>query len=144
MLISCTSCYSKYLLNSADLKPNGRTVQCVKCGNQWFQEHIIFENDEFEEIKSKFVPSNSSLDQKDQLAYPIPNLPSTYVMEKKVSVLNSILVVLFVFVLISFFWVIRNLELNNFVLVKFYLDEFIFNIKLIFMDITKIIYQIIN
>ena len=26
MLISCTSCNSKYLVNSADLKPNGRDV----------------------------------------------------------------------------------------------------------------------
>ena len=144
MLISCTSCYSKYLLNSADLKPDGRTVQCVKCGNQWFQDHITYEKDELDEIKNKFVPSNSSLDHKDQPAFPISNLPSTYVVEKKVSVLNSILVVLFVFVFIGVFWVIRNLELNNFVLVKFYLDEFVFNIKLIFNDIAKIIYQIIN
>ena len=37
MLISCSFCNSKYLVNSADLKPNGRNVQCAKCGNNWFQ-----------------------------------------------------------------------------------------------------------
>ena len=38
MLISCTSCQSKYLVNSADLKPDGRTVQCAKCNFKWFQK----------------------------------------------------------------------------------------------------------
>ena len=37
MLVSCSSCNSKYLVNSADLKPDGRTVQCAKCGHNWFQ-----------------------------------------------------------------------------------------------------------
>ena len=40
MLISCFSCNSKYLLNSADLKPSGRTVKCANCGYQWFEENI--------------------------------------------------------------------------------------------------------
>ena len=38
MLISCNSCNSKYLVNSAELKPDGRNVQCANCGNQWFQD----------------------------------------------------------------------------------------------------------
>ena len=41
MLISCSSCNSKYIVNSADLKPDGRTVQCAKCGHNWFQEASI-------------------------------------------------------------------------------------------------------
>ena len=53
MLISCTSCYSKFLVNSADLKPNGRTVQCANCGNQWYQESILSEE---EEISISSVP----------------------------------------------------------------------------------------
>jgi len=143
MLISCTSCNSKYLVNSADLKPNGRTVQCAKCGNQWFQKSNF---DEEIEIFTQSVPSTSfnSKSEKKVSSITTPNLPSTYVKEETVSVLNSILVILFIIILIGGFWVIRNLEINTLVLLKFYIDEFYFNIKLIFNDISKLIYQIIN
>jgi len=144
MLISCTSCKSKYLVNSADLKPNGRSVQCAKCGNQWYQDSILNENDQMEEIITSTVPSTIFQNQKNNLKSPTPNLPSTYVKEQKVSILNSILVILFVIIFISIFWIKRNLEINSLVLFKFYLDEFTFNLKLIIDDIAKIIYQILN
>ena len=144
MLISCTSCKSKYLVNSADLKPNGRSVQCAKCGNQWYQDSTLNENDQIEEIITSTAPSTSFQNQKDNLQSPTPNLPSTYVKEQKVSILNSILVILFVIIFISIFWIKRNLEINNLVLFKFYLEEFTFNLKLIIDDIAKIIYQILN
>ena len=144
MLISCTSCKSKYLVNSADLKPNGRSVQCAKCGNQWYQDSLLNENDQIEEIITSTVPLTTFQNQKDNLQSPTPNLPSTYVKEQKVSILNSILVILFVIIFISIFWIKRNLEINSLVLFKFYLDEFTFNLKLIIDDIAKIIYQILN
>jgi predicted Zn finger-like uncharacterized protein len=144
MLISCISCKSKYLVNSADLKPNGRSVQCAKCGNQWYQDSTLNENDQIEEIITSSASSTTFQNQKDNLKSPIPNLPSTYVKEQKVSILNSILVVLFVIIFISIFWIVRNLEINSLVLLKFYLDEFTFNLKLIFDDIAKIIHQILN
>ena len=144
MLISCTSCKSKYLVNSADLKPNGRSVQCAKCGNQWYQDSLLDENDQIEEIITSTVPLTTFQNQKDNLQSPTPNLPSTYVKEQKVSILNSILVILFVIIFISIFWIKRNLEINSLVLFKFYLDEFTFNLKLIIDDIAKIIYQIFN
>ena len=144
MLISCTSCKSKYLVNSADLKPNGRSVQCAKCGNQWYQNSLLDENDQIEEIITSTVPLTTFQNQKDNLQSPTPNLPSTYVKEQKVSILNSILVILFVIIFISIFWIKRNLEINSLVLFKFYLDEFTFNLKLIIDDIAKIIHQILN
>jgi len=144
MLISCTSCESKYLVNSADLKPDGRTVQCAKCGNQWYQDPNLIENEQIEQVITTSTPSTSSENKKDNLKSPTPNLPSTYVKEQKVSVLNSILVVLFVIFLIGGFWIVRNIEINTLVLFKFYLDEFAFNLKLIFEDIAKIIHQIVN
>ena len=144
MLISCTSCKSKYLVNSADLKPNGRSVQCAKCGNQWYQDSTLNENDQIEEIITSTVPLTTFQNQKNNLKSPTPNLPSTYVKEQKVSILNSILVILFVIIFISLFWIKRNLEINSLVLFKFYLDEFTFNLKLIFNDIAKIIHQILN
>jgi len=144
MLISCTSCKSKYLVNSADLKPDGRTVQCAKCGNQWFQDPKLIENDQIEEEITTSTPSTSSQNIKDNLKSPTPNLPSTYVKEQKVSILNSILVIFFVIILIGGFWTVRKIEINTLVLLKFYLNEFTFNLKLIFEDIAKIIHQILN
>ena len=144
MLISCTSCNSQYLVNSLDLKPNGRDVQCVKCGNQWYQDSKLKENEQINQpLIAEILPTNSE-NKKNNLKQKIPNLPSTYVMEKKVSVLNSILIILFVIILISGFWVIRNLDINSLVLIKFYFAEFTFNLNLIFHDIAKIIYQILN
>ena len=38
MFIVCSKCDFKYLINSADLKPNGRMVECANCHHQWFQD----------------------------------------------------------------------------------------------------------
>ena len=143
MLIVCTSCNSKYLVNSADLKPDGRTVQCAKCGNHWYQESTL---DNKEEILAQSAPSTSSKEQISikESSLPIPNLPSTYVKEQKVSLLNSILVILFVVILPVSFWMFKNIEMNTLVLIKFYVNEFYFNSKLIINDLAKIIHQIIN
>ena len=143
MLISCTSCHSKYLVNSADLKPDGRTVQCANCGNQWYQESSRKEEEEIL-ISSNLSTSTNSQTEKKESNSPTRNLPSTYVKEQKVSVLNSILVVIFVSVLIGGFWLMKNVDTNNLVLLKFYVDEFYFNLKLIVDDIAKIIHRIIN
>ncbi|SVD94335.1 uncharacterized protein METZ01_LOCUS447189, partial [marine metagenome] len=99
MLISCTSCHSKYLVNSADLKPDGRTVQCANCGYQWHQESFLNEEGEILTSSAPSTSTNSQMEEKES-NLPTPNLPSTYVKEQKVSVLNSILVVLFVIILL--------------------------------------------
>ena len=143
MLISCTSCHSKYLINSADLKPDGRTVQCANCGNQWYQESSLKEEEEIL-ISSNLSNSTNSQTEKKESNLPTHNLPSTYVKEQKVSVLNSILVVIFISILLAGFWLIKNIETNSLVLLKFYVDEFYFNLKLIVDDIAKIIHRIIN
>ena len=90
------------------------------------------------------VTSINTQKSKKESKTPIPNLPSTYVKDEKVSIVNSFLVILFVVLLISGFWIIPNLDINSLVLIKFYLGEFIFNLKLIFDDIAKIIHHIIN
>tara|TARA_B110000116_G_scaffold230514_1_gene212926 strand:- start:240 stop:632 length:393 start_codon:yes stop_codon:yes gene_type:complete len=128
------------LVNSADLKPDGRTVECANCGNQWYQESTLSE----EEILTLSTPSTSKIEDSPEKKKPIPNLPSTFVKDQKVSAINSILVLLFLILLVLGFWMMRNLDLNSFVLFKFYIDEFYFNLKLIISDIAKIIHQIIN
>ncbi len=142
MLISCNSCNSKYLVNSAELKPDGRNVQCANCGNQWFQESQVFDDN----IKEDLIPEvndEGSLNQEKNKT-SISNLPSTYVQEPKVSILNSILLVLFVILIIIFYWFIQNSNINSLVLIQFYINEFFFNINMIINDVAKIIHQLIN
>ena len=62
MLISCNSCNSKYLVNSAELKPDGRNVQCANCGNQWFQESQVFDDNVKDNLTSE-VNDGDSLKQ---------------------------------------------------------------------------------
>ena len=141
MLIVCTSCNSKYLVNSADLKPEGRPVQCANCGHKWYQESLVEE-----EVLSSSIPLSLTTSNmgENSINVPSPNLPSTYVKEQEKSIVNSILVVVFVFAIISGFWFFQKLEINSLVLVKFYVNEFYFNLKLIFADLALIIHKILN
>jgi len=139
MQISCSSCNSKYLVNSADLKPDGRTVQCAKCGHNWFQ----LANIENEEMLRTSVPLTEEKIDKNNNNLTM-NLPSRYVKENNPSILNSILVVIFLAFFIISIWFIKNNGINFFVLISFYLKEFYFNLNMIINDLTKIIHQILN
>ena len=142
MLISCNSCNSKYLVNSAELKPDGRNVQCANCGNQWFQESQVFDDNVKEDLTSEVNDVDSLKQEKNKTS--ISNLPSTYVQEPKVSILNSILLVLFVILLIIFYLFFQKSNINSLVLMQFYINEFFFNLNMIINDIAKIIHQLIN
>lgn len=37
MIVTCTSCKTRYLTDPALLGAGGRTVRCAKCGNSWLQ-----------------------------------------------------------------------------------------------------------
>ena len=150
MFIQCSDCDYKYLVNSADLKPDGRMVECANCNHRWFQEPL-----QGEDILSSSVPKTSNSKVKQNLdnqninednlsSNQIRNLPSTVVREKKVSILNTFLVVFLLVFIFFLFWTLRSYGTNIFVLFNFYINEFIFNLKLIIDDLTKIIYQILN
>ena len=150
MFIECSDCNSKYLVNSADLKPNGRMVECANCSHQWFQE-----TREEDEVLQQSVPSsgfNENVKNKDtsfndfkkNTSAEIKNLPSTVVNPEKVSTLNSVLVVLVLFLTIFIFWLLRSYGINIFVLIYFYIHEFFFNLRLIINDIALIIHQSLN
>ena len=139
MLLTCSSCNSKYLVNSADLKPDGRTVQCAKCGNNWFQIASI---DNGEKLSTPVFSSEKKNDKnKNNLT---TNLPSTYIKERKYSILNSTLVVIVLILIIISFWFLKNNGINFLVLIIFYLQEFYFNLNMIINDLSKIIHQILN
>jgi len=150
MFIQCSDCDYKYLVNSADLKPDGRMVECANCNHRWFQEPL-----QGEDILSSSVPKTSNSKVKQNLdnqninednlsSNQIRNLPSTVVREKKVSILNTFLVVFLLVFIFFLFWTLRSYGTNIFVLFYFYINEFIFNLKLIIDDLTKIFYQILN
>ena len=150
MFIQCSDCDYKYIVNSADLKPDGRMVECANCNHRWFQEPL-----HGEELLSSSVPKTSQekpLDneekkQNDEDHLPpkeIKNLPSTVVREKKVSLVNTFLVILLLVFLILLFWTLRSYGTNIFVLVSFYINEFFFNLRLIIDDLAKTVYQILN
>ena len=150
MFIQCSDCSYKYIVNSADLKPDGRMVECANCNHRWYQEPL-----QAEELLSPSLPNTSTeksdTDEKNKknnekkiLTQEIKNLPSTVVREKKVSLVNTFLVIFLLIFLFFTFWAFRSYGTNIFVLVKFYINEFFFNLRLIVDDLAKIIYQILN
>ena len=141
MLISCSSCNSKYLVNSADLKPNGRTVQCAQCGHNWFQEASI----DKEEFLSNSAPSTNDKNKNfNPQNNTVINLPSTYVKEQEVSIINSILIVVFTLVLLWGIWFLKNNNIDSLLSINYYIQEFYFTLKLLINDLAKIVYQILN
>ena len=146
MFIVCSNCQFRYLVNSADLKPNGRMVECANCGHQWYQELNEAETySSVPQFKKQNVKNEESIDNKDENKNQIvKNLPSTVVKQEKPSVTNSILVVILIIIISFGIWLSRSFEINTFVLVDFYIKEFFFNLNLIISDLAKIIYNILN
>ena len=144
MLILCSSCNSKYLINSADLKPDGRNVQCAKCGSNWFQKPIFSEEGQINTSASSIKSDQFKKQVNTSTKSFVSNLPSTYVKQEKPSFINSLFLIIFIIILIIFFWLIKNEELDLLQLIKFYIFEFYFNLQLIINDIAKLTYQIFN
>ena len=147
MFIVCSNCEFKYLVNSADLKPNGRMVECANCNHQWFQE--LDDTDITSSVPStkreeldKNLKNNK---QKEKLEKdPVRNLPSTVVRQEKPSVINSTIVIALAIVVILAIWIYRSYGVNTFIIIDFYIREFFFNLNLIISDLAKIIHNTLN
>ena len=150
MFIQCSDCDYKYIVNSADLKPDGRMVECANCNHRWFQEPL-----KGEDLLSSSVPRTPQEKlhdkEKEKQNYvtnsqpeKIKNLPSTLVRDQKVSYVNTFLVIFFLLLIVYLFLTLRSYGSNIFVLISFYINEFFFNLKLIIDDLAKIFYQILN
>ena len=146
MFIECSNCEFKYLVNSADLKPNGRMVECANCNHQWFQE---LDNSEIYSAvpssKKEKIGNNPKTDENNKNREEIvKNLPSTVVRQEKPSILNSTIVVILIVSIFIGIWISRSFDINTLVLIDFYINEFFFNLNLIISDLAKIIYNILN
>jgi len=146
MFIVCSNCDFKYLVNSADLKPNGKMVECANCGYQWYQDL------DKEETYSS-VPSSKNNDLEDVIKNnqnikkqknTIKNLPSTIVNQEEPSIRNSLIVIILIFAIFLGIWFSRSYGINTFVLLEFYIREFFFNLNLIISDLAKIIHKTLN
>lgn len=147
MFIVCSNCEFKYLVNSADLKPNGRMVECANCNHQWFQE--LDDTDITSSVpstkKEELDQNIKNNNQKEKLEKdPVRNLPSTVVRQEKPSVINSTIVIALAIVVILAIWIYRSYGINTFIIIDFYIREFFFNLNLIISDLAKIIHNTLN
>ena len=147
MFIVCSNCEFKYLVNSADLKPNGRMVECANCNHQWFQE--LDDTDITSSVpstkKEELDQNLKNNKQKDKLEKDqVRNLPSTVVRQEKPSVINSTIVIALAIVVILAIWIYRSYGVNTFIIIDFYIREFFFNLNLIISDLAKIIHNTLN
>ena len=147
MFIVCSNCEFKYLVNSADLKPNGRMVECANCNHQWFQE--LDDTDITSSVpstKKEELDQNLNNNKQNEKLEKIPvrNLPSTVVRQEKPSVINSTIVIALAIVVILAIWIYRSYGVNTFIIIDFYIREFFFNLNLIISDLAKIIHNTLN
>ncbi len=142
MLLNCSSCNTSYLVNSADLQPNGRIVECVNCSNQWFQKANIDNQDNlFLRIKKDENLKNSdNLDKEDYER----NLPSKYVEPPKPSFFNSFLIIFFLFLIIFLYFSLKNLEGGIIHLIKYYVEEIKLIIIAIIQNLANFFYNLLN
>jgi len=146
MFIECSNCEFKYLVNSADLKPNGRMVECANCSHQWFQELNDIETfTAAPSSRKENIHNIEKVDKKNKNKNEIvKNLPSTIVRKEKPSVINSIIVVILIAFIFLGIWILKSFEINTLVLIDFYIKEFFFNLNLIISDLAKIIFNSLN
>ncbi len=147
MFIVCSNCEFKYLVNSSDLKPNGRMVECANCNHQWFQE--LDDTDITTSVpstkKEELDQNIKNNKQKEKLEKgPVRNLPSTVVRQEKPSVINSTIVIALAIVVILATWIYRSYGVNTFIIIDYYIREFFFNLNLIISDLAKIIHNTLN
>ena len=146
MFIECSNCQFRYLVNSADLKPNGRMVECANCSHQWFQELNDIESfTAAPSSRKENIHNIEKVDKKNKNKNEIvKNLPSTIVRKEKPSVINSIIVVILIAFIFLGIWILKSFEINTLVLIDFYIKEFFFNLNLIISDLAKIIFNSLN
>jgi predicted Zn finger-like uncharacterized protein len=91
MIISCSSCEAKYLVDPVQLS-KGRQVRCARCNFSWFQDNAGFENNE------SVLDSRKVLEKRDPQSDK--NLPAVY-KEKKKSSRDKIAIIILILFIVS-------------------------------------------
>ena len=74
MMLSCTACATRYVVDPIALGPAGRTVKCARCGHFWFQEPPPLELD----IKASDAEDHEDIVEPAREEEPEPRRSRTY------------------------------------------------------------------
>ena len=135
MLLNCPSCNARYLVNSVDLKPEGKLVKCALCGHQWFQELYVGEH----YIKRQSSPTYSN----NQNDYE-KKLPSKYINANKPSLLNSILIILLIIIVSILYQTLKKIDGGIINLLYYYIQNTIIKISAAIDSIAKAIHLLLD
>ena len=135
MLIDCPLCNTRYLVNSAELKPKGRNVKCALCSHRWFQNSSIIEENSKNQLNTQKGENFENYEKK---------LPSTYVSTEETSILNSALIIIFVMAIIVVYLLAKNMDRGIFNLLTFYFIEFTTQLVIAIDFVAAEIHKIIN
>ena len=80
MFIQCSDCDFKYIVNSADLKPDGRIVECANCNHRWFQEPL-----KEDDLLLSSVPKNPK--QKNQNKEQLDPIDENILTSKEIKII---------------------------------------------------------
>ncbi|MDC1303142.1 zinc-ribbon domain-containing protein [Pelagibacterales bacterium] len=92
MIISCSSCGAKYLVDPAQIN-KGRQVRCARCNFSWFQDSVGVAESGFEVDSKKIIAKRDQQSDK--------NLPAVYKEKKNFINDNIAILILLLFIGIS-------------------------------------------
>ena len=101
MILSCSSCSAKYLVDSHQIK-FGRHVKCIRCGHIWYFENINYNPNENLKKNKENISVNQSVNSDSS------NLPVVYRNNNKN---NNLFFILLLF-LVAFYAVYSYSESN--------------------------------
>ena len=101
MILSCSSCSAKYLVDSHQIK-FGRHVKCIRCGHIWYFENINYDPNENLKKNKENISVNQSVNSDSS------NLPVVYRNNNKN---NNLFFILLLF-LVAFYAVYSYSESN--------------------------------
>ena len=101
MILSCSSCSAKYLVDSHQIK-FGRHVKCIRCGHIWYFENINYNSNENLKKNKENISVNQSVNSDSS------NLPVVYRNNNKN---NNLFFILLLF-LVAFYAVYSYSESN--------------------------------
>ena len=101
MILSCSSCGAKYLVDVHQVK-YGRHVKCFRCGHVWFHENKEYDPQSHDQTETN-IKSSAILSNNDD-----SNLPAIY--KKKNTVPLPFILLIFLVIFSSIYMMSENLS----------------------------------